>query len=108
MSIFTDDDLKRLKEDLKKNEERTGVRTHIRYKRSTLESFVVRLETAERENQVLLSGLLESEITKKITVLEMALQKMLSPEMDWENGAIGVGNDFRRIAREALEHAKRQ
>lgn len=39
--------------------------------------------------------------------LAEALRKMISPETDWENGAIGVGNTFRYIAREALaDYAK--
>jgi hypothetical protein len=44
---FTDDDLKRLKDDLHKNETRTGIRTDIRYKRTTLEALIARLEAAE-------------------------------------------------------------
>ena len=35
--------------------------------------------------------------------LRKALRRMVSEETDWENGAIGVGQVFRNIAREALE-----
>ena len=34
--------------------------------------------------------------------LQSELRKMLSPEMDWENGEIGVGGKFREVARNAL------
>lgn len=35
-------------------------------------------------------------------VLREALKKMLSSEMDWENGAVGVGYAFRHVAQAAL------
>lgn len=44
---FTDEDLKRLKEDLHKNKVRTGIRTHIHYRREPLEALLARLEAAE-------------------------------------------------------------
>lgn len=34
--------------------------------------------------------------------LRKGLQKMLSAEMDWEDGAVGVGYEFRLIARDLL------
>lgn len=36
-------------------------------------------------------------------VLVEALEWMLAPEQDWENGEVGVGYKFREKAREALK-----
>lgn len=42
-------------------------------------------------------------ITSRAAKYREALEKMVSPETDWENGEIGVGNTFRAIAQEALK-----
>jgi hypothetical protein len=44
---------------------------------------------------------LDESLTKN-KILTDCLEKMLSEEMDWENGEIGVGNNFRLLARQTL------
>lgn len=39
---------------------------------------------------------------KALSIAWEALEKCNSPETDWENGEIGVGNIFRHITKEAL------
>lgn len=46
------------------------------------------------------------ELREKVRVLREALEYMNSPEMDWENGAVGVGYRFRSVASKALDTIK--
>lgn len=46
------------------------------------------------------------DIAADYEAMKTALTKMLSEETDWENGAVGVGNVFRLIARETLRNLR--
>lgn len=44
-------------------------------------------------------------LAAQVETLRSAMERMLSPDLDWDNGEVGVGHTFRYIARKALAQA---
>lgn len=71
------------------------------------ESFQAQLDKLTNERNNMADDFIKNELDRvtwksKAEKLAEAFRKMLSPEMDWENGEIGVGSNFRQIAKAAL------
>lgn len=49
------------------------------------------------------SVLCQGQLIDALSLAWEALEKCNSPETDWENGEIGVGNKFRTITRNAMD-----
>jgi hypothetical protein len=59
----------------------------------------------DRDSDMVIVSALDYAVTLRAEAVRLreVLEKMLSPETDWENGETGVGHTFRLIARKALE-----